>query len=166
MSIFTRFDSPLGEILLIADGAGGLQRLALDAKTEPDPDPTTAHRDDEALRDASGQVQGYLEGRRRSFSLTLAPGGTEPQRQVWSALLRIPYGETRTYGELAQRQGGDQAPRSISAASNANPLPILIPCHRVVATDGPGSYRCGVALKERLLTMEREAALALARHIG
>lgn len=149
--IFTRFASPLGEILLCADDQG-LRRLVLSA--EESPDPADARRDDPALAAASEQVLGYLAGHRRSFSLTLAPGGSEFQRQVWAALLRIPHGETRTYGDLARRLGREGAARAIGAANGANPLPLLIPCHRVVAANGLGGYSGGTALKRRLLTLE------------
>lgn len=149
--IFTRFDSPLGEILLCGDD-DGLHRLVLAA--EETPDPAEADCDDAALLEAREQLLAYLAGRRRHFSLTLAPGGSEFQRQVWAALLRIPYGETRTYGDLARRLGREGAARAIGAASGANPLPLLIPCHRVVAADGLGGYSSGPALKRRLLTLE------------
>lgn len=149
--IFTRFASPLGEILLCGDDQG-LRRLVLAA--EETPDPSEARRDEAALFDAREQLLAYLDGRRRHFSLPLAPGGSEFQRQVWAALLRIPYGETRTYGDLARRLGREGAARAIGAASGANPLPLLIPCHRVVAADGLGGYSGGQALKQRLLTLE------------
>ncbi|PXX98487.1 methylated-DNA--[protein]-cysteine S-methyltransferase [Halomonas sp. LBP4] len=149
--IFTRFASSVGEILLCGDGQG-LRRLVLAA--EETPDPLEARRDEAALLDARKQLLAYLDGRRRHFSLTLAPGGSEFQRQVWAALLRIPYGETRTYGDLARRLGREGAARAIGTASGANPLPLLIPCHRVVAADGLGGYSGGPALKRRLLTLE------------
>lgn len=150
--IFTRVSSPLGELLLQAD-AQGLRALRFSADTLPDPE--GARRDDEALAEARAQLLGYLAGRRRAFSLPLAPGGSDFQRQVWAALLRIPWGETRTYGELARRLGREGAARAVGAASGANPLPILIPCHRVVAADGLGGYSGGSALKRRLLALER-----------
>jgi methylated-DNA-[protein]-cysteine S-methyltransferase len=149
--IFTRFASPLGEILLCADHQG-LRRLVLSA--EESPDPADARRDDASLATATEQIPGYLGGHRRSFSLTLAPGGSDFQRQVWAALLRIPHGETRTYGELARRLGREGAARAIGTANGANPLPLLIPCHRVVAANGLGGYSGGTALKRRLLALE------------
>ncbi len=152
---FTRFSSPIGEILLCA-GAAGLQRVVLSA--ERTPDPPEAVRNDDALGEARDQLLGYLAGRRRHFSLDLAPGGSDFQRQVWSALLRIPYGETRTYGQLARQLGREGAARAIGAASGANPLPLLIPCHRLVAADGLGGYSGGPDLKRRLLALEGGAA--------
>lgn len=149
--IFTRFDSPLGEMLLCANDRG-LTRLVLDAGAQPEPE--EGRRDDEALLAARDQLLAYLEGRRRRFSLTLSPGGSDFQREVWSALLRIPWGETRTYGELARRLGREGAARAIGTANGANPLPLLIPCHRVVAASGLGGYSGGLALKRRLLELE------------
>ncbi len=149
--IFTRFDSPLGEILLCADDHG-LSRLVLDAGAQPDPE--ERRRDDEALAEARDQLLAYLAGRRRSFSLPLAPGGSDFQRQVWAALVRIPWGETRTYGELARRLGREGAARAVGSANGANPLPLLIPCHRVVAAGGLGGYSGGLALKRQLLELE------------
>ncbi len=149
--IFTRFDSPLGEILLCANDRG-LTRLVLDAGAQPEPE--EGRRDDEALLAARDQLLAYLEGRRRRFSLTLSPGGSDFQREVWSALLRIPWGETRTYGELARRLGREGAARAIGTANGANPLPLLIPCHRVVAASGLGGYSGGLALKRWLLELE------------
>ncbi|MFN2331521.1 MAG: methylated-DNA--[protein]-cysteine S-methyltransferase [Halomonas sp.] len=149
--IFTRFASPLGEILLSADPVG-LRQLILTAEELTDPE--GGRRDDKALIDAREQVLAYLDGRRRSFSLPLAPGGSDFQRQVWAALLRIPWGKTRTYGELARRLGREGAARAVGAANGANPLPLLIPCHRVVAVGGLGGYSGGLALKRRLLELE------------
>ncbi|SEL17036.1 methylated-DNA--[protein]-cysteine S-methyltransferase [Halomonas daqiaonensis] len=148
---FTRFSSPIGEILLCGSSAG-LQRIVLTAEQTPDPEEEA--RDDEALGEARGQLLGYLAGRRCHFSLDLAPGGSDFQRQVWSALLRIPYGETRTYGQLARQLGREGAARAIGAASGANPLPLLIPCHRLVAANGLGGYSGGLELKRRLLALE------------
>ncbi|MGJ7456467.1 methylated-DNA--[protein]-cysteine S-methyltransferase [Halomonas sp. RA08-2] len=149
--IFTRFASPLGEILLCAESEG-LRQLTLAAEGRPDPE--AARQDDDALAEARDQLLAYLAGRRRSFNLALAPGGSDFQRQVWAALLRIPWGETRTYGELARRLGREGAARAIGTANGANPLPLLIPCHRVVAAGGLGGYSGGLALKRRLLELE------------
>ncbi|MDR5894137.1 methylated-DNA--[protein]-cysteine S-methyltransferase [Halomonas mongoliensis] len=149
--IFSRFASPLGEILLCARPEG-LCQLTLAAEGQPDPE--GAGRDDAALVGARDQLLAYLAGRRRSFSLPLAPRGSDFQREVWSALLRIPWGETRTYGELARRLGREGAARAIGTANGANPLPILIPCHRVVAAGGLGGYSGGVERKRLLLALE------------
>lgn len=156
---YTTFSSPLGELLLAGDDMG-LRHLCF-LETEGSPADTDRwQRDDEALEDAREQVLAYLDGRRRSFGVDVSPEGSESQREVWAALMRIPYGQTRTYGELAQRLGNDKAVIAVSSACTANPLPILIPCHRLVAANGIGSYRAGEAIKQRLLTLESEAVVA------
>ncbi|MBD3894800.1 methylated-DNA--[protein]-cysteine S-methyltransferase [Halomonas sp. ML-15] len=154
---YTQFASPFGEILLAGDQSGLAHLVLLDGEASLEIGDTW-QRDDAAFDMAREQVLAYLDGRRRSFSLELAPQGSDFQRQVWAALLRIPYGETRTYGELARRLGREGAARAIGAANGANPLPLLIPCHRVVAADGLGSYSGGEALKARLLALESPSA--------
>lgn len=112
------------------------------------------------LRDAARQILEYLEGKRRVFNLPLDCYGTLFQRRVWTALRAIPYGETCSYGELAERLDRPGAARAVGSANGANPLALVIPCHRVVAAGGRiGGYAGGIALKQRLLAMEC-AALA------
>lgn len=106
-------------------------------------------------RRAIAQVQEFLSGKRRRFDLPVSLRGTEFQRAVWNALLEIPYGATRTYGEVAASIGKPGAMRAVGAASGANPLPLIVPCHRVVAAGGKlGGFGGGLPLKRRLLAME------------
>ena len=108
---------------------------------------------------ARDQLQDYFDGTRTVFDLPLAPQGTAFRRKVWDALLRIPAGETRSYVDIA-REVGCRAPRAIGQANGANPIPIIIPCHRVVAADGSlGGYSGGEgeATKRYLLDLERRA---------
>ncbi len=106
-------------------------------------------------RGAIRQVQEFLEGKRHGFELEFELYGTVFQREVWSALRAIPYGATRTYGEIASSIGKPGAMRAVGAASGANPLPLVIPCHRVVAAGGKlGGFGGGLPLKRRLLAME------------
>lgn len=112
-------------------------------------------RDDAALAEAHGQLLRYLGGRLQAFDLPLDPQGTEFQRRVWAEVARIPYGETRTYRQIAAGIGSPQAVRAVGAANAANPLPIIVPCHRVIGTDGSlTGYGGGLALKQRLLELE------------
>ena len=106
------------------------------------------------LRRAREQLEEYLDGERRTFDLPLAPRGTPYRRQVWAALKAIPYGEVRTYGQIADVAGG--VSRSVGQANGANPIPIIIPCHRVVASGGLGGFSAGdgVETKLRLLHLE------------
>jgi methylated-DNA-[protein]-cysteine S-methyltransferase len=112
---------------------------------------------DEAFnRPAAEQIIEYLEGKRTSFDLPLDLRGTDFQQQVWAALLDIPYGETRSYQEIAQEIRKPNAVRAVGSANGANPVSLVVPCHRVVATGGKlGGYGGGLELKQRLLAMER-----------
>lgn len=110
------------------------------------------------LEKAARQLEEYFAGQRKKFSLPLAPKGTEFQLRVWQALLQIPYGETRSYGELAAMVGNPKACRAVGGANHRNPLSILIPCHRVVGTKGSlTGYAGGLSVKEFLLKLESEA---------
>jgi methylated-DNA-[protein]-cysteine S-methyltransferase len=110
-------------------------------------------------RDAIQQVLEYLDGKRAAFEIPLDLRGTEFQHAVWRELSRIPYGETRTYGDLARAVGRPLAVRATGAANASNPVPIVVPCHRCVAAGARlGGYGGGRALKERLLALERDHA--------
>ena len=113
---------------------------------------------DDAFDDVTTQLTEYFAGRRQTFELPLAPEGTPFQQRVWSALLGVPYGETISYGELAARIGRRSASRAVGLANGSNPLPIVIPCHRVIGSNGKlTGYGGGLAIKERLLALERGA---------
>lgn len=108
------------------------------------------------LRRVAGELQEYFLGTRREFSISLAPEGTEFQKKVWKALLTIPYGETRSYGEIAGMVGNDKASRAVGMANHKNPIPILIPCHRVIGSNGKlTGYAGGLDKKTALLELER-----------
>jgi O-6-methylguanine DNA methyltransferase len=112
-------------------------------------------------RAAIAQVLEYLAGKRRVFELPLDLRGTPFQRRVWEALLAVPYGDTRTYADVARAIGQAAAVRAVGAANGANPLPLVVPCHRVVASGGHlGGYGGGLPLKQRLLALERAAPAA------
>jgi methylated-DNA-[protein]-cysteine S-methyltransferase len=108
--------------------------------------------------EAARQLEAYFDGRLTEFELPLAPAGTPFQLAVWTELLRIPYGETMTYGELAERLGRPSAARAVGAANGRNPISIVVPCHRLVgASGGLTGYGGGVDRKRRLLDLERRA---------
>ena len=110
----------------------------------------------EILEQAAREIGEYFEGKRRAFAVPTAAAGTPFQQAVWNALKEIPYGETRTYGEIARRIGHPRASRAVGQANNRNPLPIVVPCHRVIGTSGAlTGYAGGLAVKERLLELER-----------
>jgi methylated-DNA-[protein]-cysteine S-methyltransferase len=111
--------------------------------------------DDPRLELLAAELDDYFEGRRRGFTIPLDPRGTPFQRDVWRALLSINYGETRAYSELAAAIGHPQAVRAVGAANGANPIPILIPCHRLIGKGGSlVKYGGGLELKRRLLELE------------
>ncbi len=142
-------------------GAAALTAILLPGTPVPPgaPVPPDAPRETPpALRTAAAQLEEYFSGTRTSFSLPLAPRGTAFQLDVWKALADIPYGVTTTYGELARRVGRPGAARAVGQANGANPLPIVVPCHRVVAADGGlGGYAGGADTKRRLLALEGAA---------
>lgn len=110
----------------------------------------------EILRAAEAELREYLSGKRRIFTVPLAPVGTVFQRRVWEELARIPYEETLSYAALARAAGRPSAVRAVGAANGRNPLAIFLPCHRVIASDGSlGGYNGGLERKARLLALER-----------
>ncbi len=158
------FDSPLGAISVVA-GDGGLEHIHFDAGDSPFAPPPGARAGRNAHLDAAErELAEYFAGTRRKFDVPLAAAGTAFQRRVWRALLDIPYGSTDSYGAIAQRIGRPRASRAVGAANGRNPLPIIVPCHRVIAASGSlGGYTGGVWLKRALLDLERgQSGCALA----
>lgn len=113
-------------------------------------------KDTNLLREAAKQMQEYFEGKRREFSLPLEMGGTEFQKKVWNELLKIPYGDTRNYGEIAKNIGNPKAARAVGMANHDNKIAIVIPCHRVIGKNHKlVGYGLGLDKKEYLLNLER-----------
>ena len=112
-------------------------------------------KDTPLLKEAEKQLLEYLEGKRKAFDVPLNPKGTKFMQEVWTALQEIPYGETRTYGQIAQIIGKPKAARAVGMANHRNPIPIIIPCHRVIGSNGKlVGYGLGMEKKEFLLTLE------------
>lgn len=150
-----RFWTPLGYASAIVDANGALCEFALSGALIDAPDTT---RDDAAVAEVARQVAAYFAGARRTFELRLAPAGTPFQRRVWDELLRIPFGETVSYATLAMRIGRPEAARAVGRANGANPIALIIPCHRVIGADGSlTGYGGGLPLKQALLDFERQA---------
>ena len=155
--------SPVGDVAVFVDELGALVRIAFLAVTTPDELARTPPLDGYAIRpgegactDAVAALEAYFAGSRRTFELELAPEGTPFQQRVWRELLRIPYGATITYGELARRLGDPGASRAVGHANNQNPLPIVIPCHRVVGQGGAlVGFGAGLPIKRALIDLER-----------
>jgi methylated-DNA-[protein]-cysteine S-methyltransferase len=128
--------------------AGDRVRRALDAEL--------VERDDDVLRETSRQLNEYLEGRRMRFDIPLLMVGTDFQKRVWDTLMRIPYGVTSTYGQIAKDIGRPRAVRAVGSACGANPIGIIVPCHRVIGSNGElVGYGGGLPLKSRLLALEQ-----------
>lgn len=106
---------------------------------------------------AADQLAEYFAGRRKEFDLPLNPEGTDFQRKIWNALQKIPFGETRSYKQLAEMAGSGKACRAVGGANNKNPLPVFIPCHRVIGADGSlVGYGGGLKIKQFLLELEKK----------
>jgi methylated-DNA-[protein]-cysteine S-methyltransferase len=147
-------DSPVGPLVLAGDEAGIRFLLFGDGRrTVPEPGWVA---DDGRLREPVDQLDAYFRGALRKFDLPLAPHGTSFQRSVWAALLDIPYGETISYGALATRLGKPRAVRAVGLANGSNPISIIIPCHRVIGSNGALiGYGGGLSTKQALLALER-----------
>lgn len=152
--MFYRYhDSPLCRLLLAGDEQG-LRMLYMTPFEGHEPGPDWREASTQ-LDDARRQLDEYFAGRRQQFDVRLAPQGTEFQRQVWHALTHIPYGHTTWYADLAERIGRPKAIRAVGAANGANPISIIIPCHRVIGRDGSlTGYAGGLERKEALLRLE------------
>jgi len=142
--------SPIGDLLLVANGEG-LSEIHF----------PTAHPPEDAVLDRTRfatvmrQLDEYFAGKRKTFDLKLAMRGTPFQLAVWHALQRIPYGETRTYAGIANEIGRPSATRAVGAANGANPIPIIVPCHRVIGSNGSlTGFGGGIDVKRRLLEFE------------
>src|SRR5215471_18501441 len=151
---YTWYESPVGPLLL-AGSRTGLNYISFSRGRHAvavDPEWTEGHP---LFDNVIQQLREYFDGERKTFSLTLFPEGTDFQKAVWSELRRIPYGETISYKELAERIGRPKAVRAVGAANGANPIPIIVPCHRVIGNDGSlTGFGGGLPLKKRLLELE------------
>lgn len=151
-SLWTVYDSPLGPLTLVA-GRRGLRAIHFPGH----PAAPTNHdrRDDSALRPATTQLREFFAGERTRFDLPLDLSGTDFQRRVWAELVAIPYGATRSYGEIADAVGRRDRVRAVGAAVGRTPVPIVVPCHRVVGAGGElVGYGGGLHRKQALLDLE------------
>ena len=150
--------SPLGTLLLIGDGVR-LRHLELPSSKRPLAIDPAWRRSGTAYPDVAEQLERYFAGEQREFSLELDLVGTSFQRRVWTLLASIKFGSTWTYGELARRMGNPAASRAVGAANGRNPIPIILPCHRVIGSDGSlVGFGGGLDAKRRLLELEASAS--------
>ncbi len=148
--------TPLGRFLAVLDGAGALVALEFDAAASRWRDLPCVERHAQRVSDELGR---YFAGELRSFTLARAAAGTPFQQRVWDELVRIPYGETISYAELARRIGEPRAVRAVGRANGANPIAIVVPCHRVIGADGTlTGYAGGLEKKRALLALEARVA--------
>ena len=164
MTLFYKeIESPVGKLKLVANAdalvavlwqRGDRNRVKLDAATLDSQQPI--------LLETERQLTEYFSGARTEFDLPLQPDGSEFQKKVWQALREIPFGQTRSYLELAKALGSSKAARAVGAANGKNPLSIIVPCHRVVGADGSlTGFAGGIATKAALLALETRATLPM-----
>lgn len=154
-------NTPIGELLLAGDAEGLCMIGFPEGRMRRKPEPDWVH-DDKAMHEAAKQLEEYFEGKRREFDLPVHLTGTEFQVRVLEELRRIPYGQTTSYGAIAERIGRPKAMRAVGAANGRNPIPIIIPCHRVVGSSGAlTGFGGGLDTKAALLRLEAENSRSL-----
>ena len=156
---FCLMDTPIGEIAIAEDGEGISDLVFVSSDTLNIPPLGALLRETPLLQKAVQQLKEYFDGERKTFDLPLSYQGTEFQMDDWQALLTIPYGQTRSYKEIAEQIGRPKAYRAVGLANNRNPISIIVPCHRVIGSGGAMvGYGSGIPMKEYLLKLEREHA--------
>ena len=154
--IHSTMSSPIGDLLLVGDGTSLTALYTPEHVRMP---ASTGDRDNAAFGQVREQLVEYFDGQRAEFELALAPLGTAFQQQVWQELRRIQYGDTASYGQIARRVGNPRAVRAVGHANGRNPISIIVPCHRVVGSDGTlTGYAGGLAAKQWLLSHEAKHA--------
>ncbi len=150
--------TPVGPVILTASESA-IVGLRFGKEIPADSKPLSEEEATPLLRQAAKELREYFSGHRQCFSLPLAPRGSAFQEKVWQALRTIPYGQTRTYKQIAEQIGHNLAFRAVGMANNRNPIGILIPCHRVIGYDGKMTgYAAGIGIKEQLLALEQHHA--------
>jgi methylated-DNA-[protein]-cysteine S-methyltransferase len=164
-----RYRTDVGEVVLgsfrgrlcLLGFSGKQVRITVDDRTKKALNAEFVERDDEILEKTRRQLEEYVKGRRREFDMPLLMVGTDFQKRVWKALMDIPCGATSTYGQIAEDIGNPGAVRAVGSACGANPISIIVPCHRVIGSNGElVGYGRGLSLKRRLLELERKNACA------
>jgi methylated-DNA-[protein]-cysteine S-methyltransferase len=149
-------DSPIGPLTAVRDGAGVLVGLFFDDPSRQIPGEVLGERRQAEFGDVAGQLEEYFAGTRTAFDLALRPTGNDLQLAVWEQMTRIPYGETRSYGDLARALGDRTLAQAVGTACGRNPLPVVIPCHRVIGSDGSlVGFGGGLHRKRFLLDLEQ-----------
>jgi methylated-DNA-[protein]-cysteine S-methyltransferase len=156
---YTYLDTPVGKLMLAGCDDHGLRYIAFQCgKGAMAPRPEW-RQSAAPFRAVERQLREYFQGKRTAFDLRLHPKGTPFQKAIWKALLDIPYGQTRSYGDIAKAVGRPKAVRAVGLANGRNPLPIIVPCHRVIGANGRlVGYGGGLPVKQALLDREREVS--------
>ncbi|NLK74815.1 MAG: methylated-DNA--[protein]-cysteine S-methyltransferase [Clostridiales bacterium] len=145
----------LGKVLIVEDGQGIIKLDLMDDCHETNEDINIILKETNTIAEAYKQLNEYLDGKRTEFTVALNPQGTDFQKRVWDALRKIPYGETRTYKQIAEAVGSPKAYRAVGMANHYNPILCMIPCHRVIGSNGKlVGFANGLSVKEKLLTLE------------
>ncbi|MCP3966462.1 MAG: methylated-DNA--[protein]-cysteine S-methyltransferase [Lentisphaerae bacterium] len=158
MKYYTRFNTRFCEIILVGD-ENGLTNLHLNTGEGKRHFEISEKwvRNDSFFTDIVKQVKEYFDGKRKSFEVSLAPEGTDFQKSVWNALSKIPYGEVHTYKDIAVSLGNKNACRAVGMANSKNPIPLIIPCHRVIGASGKLiGFAHGLKIKKQLINLERK----------
>jgi len=153
---YTTFDSPVGQLMLVGDSKG-LRRVSFSSSKRSAPPGVDWKLAKGPFAEVIRQLRAYFRGELKEFDLPLAMEGTEFQLRVWNALRTIPYGETISYAQLAERIGNPKAVRAVGLANGSNPIPIIVPCHRVIGSDGSlTGFGGGLSTKKLLLELENK----------
>jgi methylated-DNA-[protein]-cysteine S-methyltransferase len=157
---YKMIESPVGQLKLVASEKGLVAILwEKDRPSRVRLDEMVADERHPVLLETEQQLREYFAGKRKAFSVALDVRGTSFQKDVWEALLAIPFGETRSYGELARQLGNPRATRAVGAANGRNPVSIIVPCHRVIGTSGKlTGFAGGLETKANLLKLEEQGA--------
>jgi methylated-DNA-[protein]-cysteine S-methyltransferase len=151
---YTMFESPVGPLLLAGDSSA-LRRVSFESSKRSPILQADWKQNRSAFTEVIRQLQDYFRGELKEFNVPLAMEGTEFQLRVWNELRAIPYGETISYAQLAERIGNPQAVRAVGLANGSNPIPIIVPCHRVIGSDGSlTGFGGGLSTKKKLLDLE------------
>jgi methylated-DNA-[protein]-cysteine S-methyltransferase len=162
VDVYDEMDSPIGRLRLIASDAALVGIWFEHGRDAARGSAQLTRGSNDIIERTRLQLEQYFASKRRDFDLPLEPRGTEFQRRVWFRLTRIPYGDTTTYGALARELGNPRGSRAVGLANGSNPIPIVIPCHRVIGADGSlTGFGGGLPIKAKLLQLERGAAQPL-----
>ena len=158
--VYENFDSPIGKILIIADNSG-LKELRFIKRdsfiNQPKRTQNNFTKAEEICKQTKEELKQYFEGRLKQFTVQLSPKGTAFQKSVWKELCKIPYGKTLSYKQIAENLNNPKSCRAVGNANGKNPIPIIIPCHRVICTGGKlGGFSAGLDRKRFLLSLEQK----------